>query len=117
MEYYLGFLVGFIGALAICLAIIKYCEVKQEKEFTRPDNTPVQFTVDNVRSVPITVELIVTREDLLYHPHEYFQKKLNDKLAEEVAKYTEVITEENPMNFTTKIRARVAVVEGRGGFR
>lgn len=117
MEYYVGFLAGMLAALVACLAIIKYNEIKQEKEAARSDKTPVQFTVSNIRVVPITVELVLTREELRVLPEQTIERKIHEKLAEEVAKYADVITEDNPMSLTTKIRARVEVVAGRGGFR
>lgn len=121
MEYYVGFIAGMLACFAICLGIIKYNEIKQEKEqekkVSRPDDTPLRFTAMNISPVPITAEIIVPREEMLVLPQEVIEAKLSRKLGEEVAKYAAVTTEENPMSFTTRIRARVAVVKDWGGFR
>lgn len=117
MEYYLGFIAGILAALAISLAIIKYKEVKQGKEAARPDDKPVKFTVNNIRPVPITVEHIFTDKEMMLLQREVIEGKISRKLAEEVMKYADTISEENRMDCTVKIRARVWVVENWGGFR
>lgn len=116
MEYYIGFFAGMLATLAICLAVIKYNEIKQEKEVEKPNDTPVKLTVRNVNPIPITVEHIATKAEVFMSHPEVIKEKVSRRLAAEILKYAEMVTEENPMDFTVRIRARVWVVEGWGGF-
>lgn len=117
MEYYLGFFAGIIAALAICLAIIKYKEVKAEKNVKNTDELPVRFTVADCKPTPIQVEMVIPRCEMQGLPIEYVEEKISRQLAKEIMKYADLATEENMMSLTTKVKARVWVVKGWGEFR
>jgi hypothetical protein len=118
VEFYLVLLALIFVAFSAFLVFIKYKEEKQkkdiEKPIEKPIETPVKFTAYNIRPTPITVELTIPREELLIRPQEAVDKELGRQLAKEVIKYADITTEENMMNFTTRIRARVWVVKDFG---
>lgn len=114
MEFYLVFLALILAAFSAFLVFIKYKEEKQKKDIEKPIETPLQFTAYNIRPTPITVELTIPREELLVRSLETVDKEICRLLAKEVIKFADITTEEDKMNFTTRLRARVWVVKDFG---
>ena len=114
MEYDLVVLAVTLATSIACFVVFTYNEIKKKKDIEKTIETPLQFTAYNISPTPITVELTIPREELLVRSLENVDKELCRQLAKEVIKFADITTEENMMNFTTRLRARVWVVKDFG---
>ena len=122
MDIVIAFIAGGIAFLALAMAIEKAREKKEDDNKVEMPN-PL-FRVESIGTETVCATVKIPNErymtgwntDTIGIPYEdekktMIESELKRLLIDELWKFVDVCREENPMDFTTRFRARIRVVK------